>query len=60
MQRTFSDILLGWKRQPARKPLVVKGARQTGKTYAIRQFGRSAYDALCEVNFETGSAPSTR
>jgi predicted AAA+ superfamily ATPase len=59
MQRIFSDILLGWKRQPARKPLVVKGARQTGKTYAIRQFGRSAYDALCEVNFEASPRLAT-
>ena len=36
---------------PARKPLVVKGARQIGKTESIRAFGRKNYESVIEINF---------
>ena len=59
MDRNFLGTLLDWKRRPTRKPLVVKGARQTGKTYAIRQFGGSAYAAIHEINFEASPRLAT-
>ncbi|MCD8498828.1 MAG: AAA family ATPase [Clostridiales bacterium] len=44
---------LGWKNGPYRKPLVVQGARQVGKTYSILEFGRSHYENVAYLNFET-------
>lgn len=40
-----------WKNDPRRKPVVLKGARQVGKTHAVRQLGRH-FDSMIEVNFE--------
>ena len=46
-----------WKTSPNRKSLVVQGARQVGKTFAIREFGRQNYKTVLEINFkETPSA----
>ncbi|MBF0103744.1 MAG: ATP-binding protein [Deltaproteobacteria bacterium] len=39
MRRTIYQDLLGWKRAKARKPLILKGARQVGKTYSLKEFG---------------------
>jgi uncharacterized protein len=52
MKRSFEAVLRTWKRRPDRKPLVVKGARQTGKTFVIEQFGRSDYGSVHTLNFE--------
>jgi hypothetical protein len=41
-----------WKNSPHRKPLVVQGARQVGKTYSILEFGRSHYENVAYFNFE--------
>ncbi len=41
-----------WQTKPKRKPLVVRGARQVGKTYLIRQFGRECFHNTVELNFE--------
>jgi len=49
--RQMDGILLEWKSSPARKPLVLRGARQTGKTASVRRLGES-YDLFVEINLE--------
>jgi len=50
--RNAEEDLLQWKSSPYRKPLVIRGARQTGKTTLVRKFGRS-FDTYIELNLET-------
>lgn len=58
LRRKITKELESWKSDPVRKSLVVQGARQVGKTYSIRQFGKSSvYEDFIEINFkETPSA----
>ena len=49
--RLIIKSLQVWKDLPARKPLVLRGARQVGKTVAVRMFGES-YDLFSELNLE--------
>jgi len=58
MQRTIDRYLRRWKDEPRRKPLIVRGARQVGKTYSIRQLGRQ-FPNYVEVNFEKDRQLST-
>ena len=51
ISRDTIDQLQEWKVSPRRKPLLLRGARQVGKTFAVRSFGES-YSFLLEVNFE--------
>jgi predicted AAA+ superfamily ATPase len=51
MKRRIDLRLLEWKMQPKRKPMVVRGARQVGKTFSIRVLGKS-FKSFVEVNFE--------
>ena len=51
MERTAMTKLIAWKDAPGRKPLVVNGARQVGKTETIRRFGESNYSSFIEINF---------
>ena len=51
IERTFDRFLADWKRDAGRKPLLVKGARQVGKTESIRRFGRRNYRSFIEINF---------
>ena len=53
MEREIIKDLIKWKNSKNRKPLIVHGARQVGKTYIIKQFGKKNYDNLIYVNFET-------
>ncbi len=53
MKRQAIDILQEWKDRPNRKPLVIRGARQVGKSYLVRMFGKDFFDNIIEVNFET-------
>lgn len=46
MQRTAFEDLAAWKESPDRKPLVIRGARQVGKTWLMRQFGRDCYESV--------------
>ena len=55
MKRKIYRYLQEWRKTPDRKPLVVGGARQVGKTYSIRQFG-SSYRSFVEINFITQPA----
>ncbi|MBS0635103.1 MAG: ATP-binding protein [Verrucomicrobia bacterium] len=52
MRRTFLDKLVAWKTSPRRKPLIIKGARQVGKTYLLRQFGQMHFPNCHYFNFE--------
>jgi uncharacterized protein len=50
--RTIEDDLLRWKDSPYRKPLILRGARQVGKTSLIRKFGQENFEQLIEINLE--------
>ena len=53
MYRKVSGYLEQWKDSKYRKPLIIQGARQVGKTYAILEFGRTHYDNVAYFNFQT-------
>jgi predicted AAA+ superfamily ATPase len=53
MERKISQFLVEWKNSRYRKPLILQGARQTGKTYSMLAFGREHYDNVVYFNFET-------
>jgi predicted AAA+ superfamily ATPase len=44
MKRNLTDKLLAWKNSRARKPLIIKGVRQCGKTCLLKEFGKSRYE----------------
>lgn len=52
MYREKINDLVKWKNDAYRKPLIIRGARQVGKTWLIREFGRTAYEKSVYVNFE--------
>ena len=52
MKRRIDYNLDRWFKNPDKKPLIIKGARQVGKTYSIRQFAKRNYKNLIEINFE--------
>jgi predicted AAA+ superfamily ATPase len=52
MQRDLEKKLPEWKNSARRKPLLLKGARQTGKTWLLKSFGESAFKDLAYFNFE--------
>ncbi len=52
MQREKLQELIRWKTNPIRKPLILQGARQVGKTWLLQEFGRTAYKKCIYVNFE--------
>ena len=60
MKREIINDLLKWKNSENRKPLIVHGARQVGKTYIIKEFGKKYYDNLIYVNFETNKELSSQ
>lgn len=47
MYRIAMEKLYGWKERKRRKPLIIKGARQVGKTWLMKEFGSRAYDDGC-------------
>jgi uncharacterized protein len=53
MYRKEIEELKVWKASPGRKPLIIKGARQVGKTWLIKEFGKLAYDKVAYINFES-------
>lgn len=52
MKRDIYRRLEEWKRSERRKPLVLNGARQVGKTYALKHFGKTSYKKMAYLNFE--------
>lgn len=53
MYRKIMNYLKDWKESNHRKPLILQGARQVGKTYSALEFGRKNYDNVAYFNFET-------
>ena len=51
LKRKIDNILIDWKNSAERKPLIVKGARQVGKTMSIRHFAGRHYSHVVEINF---------
>lgn len=52
MKRSAYKDLISWKRNKDRKPLILQGARQVGKTYLVKEFGKQEYKNLYYLNFE--------
>ena len=52
MKRFILDDLIKWKNSKYRKPLILRGARQVGKTYILKQFGVENYDGVAYFNFD--------
>lgn len=53
MKRKAYNNLLAWKNDPTRKPLIIQGARQVGKTYLMKQFGAEEFRHVAYFNFES-------
>ena len=51
MQRFLMDELIRWKNKPNRKPLILKGARQVGKTWIMKEFGKTHFKKTAYVSF---------
>ena len=51
LKRKIDDYLIAWKNDKNKLPLIVKGARQVGKTDAIENFAKNNYDSVIEINF---------
>jgi len=54
MRRNIFNQLLNWKETPQRKVLLLRGARQVGKTFIVRELGKT-FQTFIEVNFEKDS-----
>ncbi len=52
MERTIESTLIDWKAQTFRKPLIIRGARQVGKTFSISRFGAACFESLIKLDFE--------
>lgn len=52
MERLILNDLVKWKASPYRKPLILKGVRQVGKTWLLKEFGRRYYDTVAYFNFD--------
>lgn len=55
MERLIMNELLKWKNSPYRKPLILKGVRQVGKTWILKEFGRRYYKNIAYFNFDENS-----
>ena len=55
MYRIAIEKLLKWKQSKYRKPLIIEGARQVGKTWLMKEFGRQAYSDTVYINFDSNS-----
>lgn len=53
MRRKALDFLREWKQRDSRKPLVIRGARQVGKTWLMKEFARTEYENFAYINFES-------
>lgn len=51
MRRDLMTQLVAWKNSPHRKPLLLRGSRQTGKTWLMEQFGHEQFDSFVKVDF---------
>ena len=55
MYREKIEKLKKWKESPNRKPLIIRGARQVGKTWLMKEFGKKYYDKCAYINFDDNS-----
>ena len=55
MYRIAIEKLLKWKQSKRRKPLIIEGARQVGKTWLMKEFGKQAYADTVYINFDSNS-----
>ena len=53
MQREIIKSLEKWKLNKKRKPLIIQGARQVGKTWIMKEFGRTNFEKVAYINFES-------
>jgi uncharacterized protein len=53
MKRTLYSALIDWKNAPNRKPLILQGARQVGKTWLMKEFGKNEFEQVVYLNFES-------
>jgi predicted AAA+ superfamily ATPase len=56
MERNLLQQLMFWKNKPNRKPLIIRGARQVGKTWLMKEFGKREYAQTAYVNFESSKS----
>lgn len=59
MERNEMNYLKSWKKSTKRKPLIIRGARQVGKTWLMKEFGSREYQKCAYVNFESNAALRT-
>lgn len=52
MKRNAISELIKWKNDPEKKPLIIRGARQVGKTWLMKEFGQSCYERFVYFNFD--------
>jgi len=52
MKRLIDKMLIQWKDQKRRKPLIIRGARQVGKTYSVEHFGHQYFENMIKIDFE--------
>lgn len=52
MERLITKDLMKWKKSENRKPLIIRGARQVGKTYVVKKFGGNHYEDIAYFNFD--------
>ena len=55
--RNIETELKKWKTSSIRKPLIIRGARQVGKTSVVRKFGKENFGQVIEINQKKGSIP---
>ncbi len=56
MERFALTALSNWKKSKNRKPLIIQGARQVGKTWLVKEFGRREYEQVAYINFESSDS----
>ena len=55
MERTLMQRLIAWKDSPRRKPLILSGARQVGKTWLLKEFGAAQFESVAYISFDNDS-----
>mgnify|MGYP002799514398 FL=1 len=52
LKRKAMEDLIHWKSSPMRKPMIIRGARQVGKTWLMKEFGQNSYESYVYFNFD--------
>jgi predicted AAA+ superfamily ATPase len=55
MYREKIELLKKWKNKDDRKPLIIRGARQVGKTWLVKEFGQTEYQKVAYISFDNNS-----